>query len=188
MYKFFLLSVLLLGLTMEGFSQSKVGDVSVPESVDINGTSLVLNGAGIRSKFFMDMYVGALFLKEKNNNANSIISSDEPMSIRLYITSGMITSQRMTDAITEGFENATGGKTTPLMDKINQFTAVFNEKIVVGDKFEFNATKGSKVQVIKNGKQLTIIEGKDFKEALFGIWFCDTPADKNLKEKMLGKS
>ena len=31
------------------------------------------------------------------------------------------------------------------------------------------------------------VKGKDFKKALFGIWLCDKPADKNLKAGMLGK-
>jgi hypothetical protein len=32
-----------------------------------------------------------------------------------------------------------------------------------------------------------MIPGLDFKKALFGIWLCDNPADKDLKLKLLGK-
>jgi len=39
--------------------------------------------------------------------------------------------------------------------------------------------------VFKNNKELGIIEGLDFKKALFGIWFCDKPADEDLMNGML---
>ncbi len=31
------------------------------------------------------------------------------------------------------------------------------------------------------------IKGLEFKKALFGIWLCDKPAQKSLKQEMLGK-
>ena len=43
------------------------------------------------------------------------------------------------------------------------------------------------VVVYKNGVKKGSIDGQDFKKALFGIWLCDKPADKDLKDEMLGK-
>jgi hypothetical protein len=40
---------------------------------------------------------------------------------------------------------------------------------------------------MKGAKKGTIIQGVDFKKALFSIWLGDQPADKNLKKGMLGK-
>ena len=44
------------------------------------------------------------------------------------------------------------------------------------------------VKVYKNNKLLGTIEGMEFKRALFGIWLSKKPADKDLKQAMLGKS
>ena len=35
-------------------------------------------------------------------------------------------------------------------------------------------------------KKKGVIEGYDFKKALFGIWLGDNPADEGLKEGLLG--
>ena len=37
----------------------------------------------------------------------------------------------------------------------------------------------------KNNKKVKTIKGLKFKQAAFGIWLCDDPADKDLKEGML---
>ena len=43
------------------------------------------------------------------------------------------------------------------------------------------------VLIYKNNKDMGIMPGLDFKQALFGIWLCNKPADKDLKKGMLGK-
>ncbi|NNK13667.1 MAG: hypothetical protein HKP52_05455, partial [Desulfofustis sp.] len=41
-----------------------------------NGTELRLNGAGIRSKFFFKVYIGALYLESVSQEVTSVINSD----------------------------------------------------------------------------------------------------------------
>lgn len=133
------------------------------------------------------MYIGALYLKSKSKDAGSIIKANEAMSIKLHIVSSLISSDKMITAIDEGFQNSTGGKTAPLDARIKQFKAAFNEKIKVGDVFDIQYDPAKGVTILKNGKQSGLITGQDFKSALFGIWLCDKPADKDLKAKMLGQ-
>jgi hypothetical protein len=38
-----------------------------------------------------------------------------------------------------------------------------------------------------NGTYKGLVEGLEFKKALFSIWLGSTPVDKKLKSKMLGK-
>jgi len=61
------------------------------------------------------------------------------------------------------------------------------EEIKKGDVFDIVNVPGKGVVVSKNGKEKGVIDGADFKKALFGIWLSGKPADKNLKEAMLGK-
>jgi hypothetical protein len=92
----------------------------------------------------------------------------------------------MIDAVTEGFENSTGGKTAPLKPKIDKFISFFKEEIKKGDVFTMvNTDEG--VVVYKNNTKKGVIEGNDFKRGLFGIWLSAKPADKNLKKAMLGQ-
>jgi len=168
-------------------AQTTVSGVKVDAKIAVDGQSLVLNGAGVREKFFMDMYVGSLYLTKKSNDAKSIIAGNEGMAIKLNIVSGMITSDKMISAINEGFENATNKKTAPLKTKIDKFKGFFKEKINKGDVFIISYDPSEGISVYKNGTKKGSIDGLDFKKALFGIWLCDKPADDDLKEAMLGK-
>jgi hypothetical protein len=116
-------------------AQKTVSGVKVDAKLNLEGQSLVLNGAGTRVKLFMDMYVGALYLEKKTANANEIMNSKEGAAIKLNIVSGLITSDKMVSAINEGFENSTGKKTTPLKAKIDKFKGFFKEEIKKGDVF-----------------------------------------------------
>lgn len=159
----------------------------MPYTLKSEQNTLVINGAGIREKYFMDMYVGGLYLKAKKSDASAIMKADEAMAIRLHIVSGLITSEKMTTAVDEGFKNSTGGNVAPLSAKINQFKDVFKEKINKGDVYDLIYEPSIGVTIIKNGKTGATISGLDFKVALFGIWLCDKPADSGLKADMLGK-
>lgn len=182
------LSTLLAALMLSSAAYSlDIGGITMPESMSAKNTELQLNGAGIREKWFMDLYVGGLYLTAKQSDADSILKDAEPMAIRLHIISGMITSEKMTKATVEGFENSTHGNTAPLKAEIEKFLATFAEPIKEGDIFDFIYVPGSGVQIIKNGTPAQIIEGGEaFKAALFGIWISDKPAQKSLKKEMLG--
>jgi hypothetical protein len=159
----------------------------MPDALQADAQSLVLNGAGVRTKYFMDLYAGGLYLKQKTDDSEKIMASDEPMAIRLHIISSLITSEKMETATREGFINATGGAATPLTERMESFIAVFREKINKEDVYEFVYIPGGGTTISKNGKIKTTIQGLDFKKALFGIWLCAKPAQENLKAQMLGR-
>jgi len=166
---------------------AEIGGINMPESLETGQTKLLLNGVGVREKFFMDLYVGGLYLKEKSQDAKAIIEADEPMAIRLHIISSMITSKKMEKATREGFENATGGNIEAIKAQIEEFISVFKEEIKEGDIYDLIYVPGKGVQVSKNNQSRSIIKGFPFKKAMFGIWLSDKPAQKNLKKAMLGE-
>ncbi len=168
-------------------AQTKAAGVIIPNNVSFEGEKLVLNGVGVREKFWMDMYAGALYLNSKSSDAKSIINAKDPMAIKLHMVSSLITSEKMIDAVNEGFENSTNGKTSAISSEIAKFKAFFSDEINKEDVFDIVYIPAKGVLVFKNGKELGSIKGMEFKKALFGIWLSDKPADKKLKQGMLGK-
>jgi hypothetical protein len=185
--KIVILSLALLMIIPATLSAKEVSDVNIPETYKEGSQELVLNGAGIREKFWIDLYVGALYLIEKSKDGNKVIADDKTMNIRLHMVSGMVTNEKMTDAVNEGFDNSTKKNIAPIKAEITMFTDVFKEKIVEGDFFDFAYTPADGTKIYKNGTLKTTIKGLAFKKALFGIWFCGDPADDDLKEEMLGQ-
>lgn len=168
-------------------ADQEIGGIKIPGSIKVADQQLLLNGAGTREKFWMDMYVGALFVKTKTQNASEIIAANDIMVMELTIVSGLITSQKMSDAVDEGFIKSTNNSLSSLQSRINQFKQIFKDEIKKGDKYVFQYEPSKGLSIIRNGKLSAIIPGLDFKRALFGIWLCDNPADKDLKLQLLGK-
>ncbi|MCF7847597.1 MAG: chalcone isomerase family protein [Kiritimatiellales bacterium] len=181
------LMLLVLGALVVGAQGKEIAKVEMPDTLKTGKAELKLNGAGVRKKFFMDMYVGGLYLMQSGSDAAAIIKGDEPMAIRLHIVSGLITSEKMENATREGFTNATGGNTAAIQKLIEEFIAVFKAEIKKGDVYEMVYLPGQGTAVSKNGKPACTIAGMNFKQALFGIWLCDKPAQQSLKKEMLGE-
>lgn len=167
-------------------AQTKISGITPANSIKVGNETLKFNGAGIREKYFLDLYVGSLYLKSESQDRQKIMNADETMVIILDIVSSLITSEKMIDAVNEGFENSTNGHTAPLKAKINIFKNFFKEEIKKGDHYVIAYQKDIGVVVTKNGKTEQTISGLAFKKALFGIWFCNRPADDDLMKGMLG--
>jgi len=177
-----------LALLVAPVHAAKIEGVEIPETFSVDSNELMLNGVGVRSKFFIDLYVGSLYLKTKSENGNQIVDADEPMSIRLHIISSMITSDKMVAATKEGFENATGNNTQPIQSQIDSFIEIFKEQINENDIFDISYQPGKGIIISKNGELKDSIDGgMEFKKAVFGIWLSDSPAQESLKKEMLGK-
>lgn len=183
-----LLVVVLAFLAMNSLCLGGDDDgVKLPGTLKAGKYALILNGAGFRTKWFVKVYTGGLYLMEKNSDPNRIIEADAPMGLRLHIVYDGVTGKKMTDAMNEGFMHATEGNTTPIRNEIEVFNAFFMKKIKKGDIYDITYLPEDGVTVAKNEKPLGTIKGFSFKKALFGIWLCDKPADKKLKKAMLGK-
>ncbi|OUS05962.1 chalcone isomerase [Gammaproteobacteria bacterium 42_54_T18] len=179
-------SFILAALVSTQLFAVEIGGIDMPDTLKKDETSLNLNGAGTREKFFMDLYVGGLYLKGKTQNANDVVNADEAMALRLHIVSGLITSEKMLKATKEGFENSLGEKKNEAIQaKIDTFLATFKDEIKKGDIFEMVYVPSEGVKVYKNATLANTINGIEFKQALFGIWLSENPAQQSLKEEML---
>ena len=167
------------------FAQTQVAGVEFPKTCEVGEDQLTLNGTGVREKFWMDLYAGGLYTSKQTNDAETVMNADIPMVIKIHIVSGLISSDKMSSAVEDGFENSTQGNTSVYRAKIDKFKSFFSAEISKNDVFDITYSPSEGVVVFKNDKELGRINGLDFKKTLFGIWFCDQPADKDLMKGML---
>ncbi len=164
-----------------------IGGATLPDSMSVEGRDLVLNGAGLRKKFFVKVYAMGLYLPQKTQDAQKIIQADEPMAARMHFIYDGVSAKDLVDAWQEGFENSTGGALGPILERVEAFNRYFTAEAKENDVYEFVYIPGQGVRTVFNGQLVGTIEGLDFKQALFGIWLGETPADKSLKKGMLGQ-
>ncbi len=84
---------------------ASLAGVDIPETFSIDGKSLVLNGYGLRTLTFLKVkiYVAALYLPKKSNDAQAILASPGPKVLRLHhIHSG--TKDQVQDRYKEGLK------------------------------------------------------------------------------------
>lgn len=170
-------------------SVSTVGQTVVagelPAELRAGEHRLVLNGEGSRTKAFLEMYVAGLYLTQPSSDAALIVADDKPMAIRIKITSSFVSQKSLVDSLEDGFKAATGGNTNEIRKQIDEFRGCFKEAISKGDVIDLVYLPQHGVIVNKNGKFQSTIQGTKFKQALFGIWLSNQPADANLKQAML---
>lgn len=164
-----------------------IAGVELPDSLSTTNQTLTLNGAGVRTKLFFDIYAAGLYLSAPSDDAQVILQQDEVMALRLHIVSGLLSSEKMKKATLEGFELSTNGNMTPIKPTIDKLINAFQEDIVENDVFEFVYSPASGIQVFKNGQLKTTLKGLAFKQAFFGIWLGEKPTQKSLKKKLLGQ-
>ena len=175
-------------LTIPTYSQTKIAGIVMPNVMKAGDEYLKINGGGVREKYFIDLYIGVLYLKEKSSSASHVINANEPMGIKLRIVSGMVDNDNFEEALREGFEKSTGGDISAIEERMEKLIKVgFAEDIETGDIYDVVYLPKKGCTLSKNGDELLTLKGLDFKKALFGIWFCDDPADESLKKDMLGK-
>lgn len=190
MKKILLLLTLLLSLqfsTVSAQTQLEVNGVTVPRKIEFQNKSLQLNGAGGRSKMWLEVYVQALYLSQLSQDPQFIIDSDTEMAIRIEITSSMVSSNKLTKAMNTGFEKSAGSNLEELRPRIEQFKKLLSDAITEKDVFILGYNPlDQTINVYKNEVLKGKVSGFDFKKALFGIWLSNKPVDETLKKHLLG--
>ncbi len=165
----------------------QIGKVTLPDSLMAGEDTLLLNGAGLRKKFFIKVYAGGLYLKQKDANPVKIIDEDAPMAIRMHFIHNRVSSEKLVNGWNKGFKNGTGGNIAPIQTEIDQFNAFFSEEAKKDDVYDIIYVSEQGVSVYIKGELKGIVKGLEFKKAVFSIWLGEKPADTKLKKGMLGQ-
>ena len=161
--------------------------VTLPRTMKFENKTLQLNGAGSRSKMWVEVYIQALYLSQFSQNAKEIINDNTEMSIRIEITSALVSSGKLTRAMHVGFEKSAGENFEVLKPKMELLKGYLADEIKRGDVFELTYNPiDSSIWVVKNGELKGKVPGFDFKKVFFGIWLGDNPVDEELKNSLLG--
>jgi hypothetical protein len=180
--KFFIYSIFSFGIILLPSTYAN----EIPNSIEFQDNKLILNGKGTRVVLFMKVYEGSLYLETNDSDANKIINADDPMALRIDVTSTMVTADAMRKALNDGLAKSTGNNTGPIIQEINQLSSSFDSGVSEGDYYEFIYLPKIGTHVIKNNNLVEIIPGLAFKKAFFGIFLSDNPIQKNLKKALLG--
>lgn len=181
----FISVLLMLVLIGSSADAGEKGGVTMPDTAEVGGKTLQLNGMGIREATVLniDVYVAGLYLETKSQDANAILNSKENKRLVLKFVRDVDQSD-VTKAWLDGFERNAPNQMAALKARIDTINS-WMSAMKVGQSMAFTYS-GGKVEVSVNGVSKGAIQGDDFARAFFSIWL-GKPPNRGLKKGLLGK-
>ncbi len=154
-----------------------------PDSKQVEGQNLVLNGTGMRKATFLGIkvYKAGLYLKEKTNDADKALAAPLPKFLEMKFVHD-VSADKLRGAWTDSLKdnNSDFDKHKANLDKLNGAMKDVKE----GDVLSF--TFSGKNTNVAFGEQVAVkIEGADFQTALLRIWLGPKPPNEDLKKGLL---
>lgn len=184
-----ILPLLLLALSMSAAHAVEIAGVDLPAQVTLPGEKgvLVLNGAGIRKKFFVSVYLASLYLTAKDTDPQRILAQDEPKRVQMDMLYSRVDREKFIEGWNDGFAaNQPAAALQPLRERLERFNAMF-ETLVEGDRVVLDYVPGSGTRVSIKDVDKGVIPGHDFNAALLKVWLGEAPVTAHLKKDLLGK-
>lgn len=177
----------LIALVGTNVQAAEVAGVELAEEMrSPDGARLLLNGAGVRKKFFIKVYVGALYLPQKTRSVDGVLNGPGARRVAMHFVYDGVSRQKITDGWSEGMQaNLSEQAFNAIKPRLEQFNALF-EDMRAGDTIvlDYVPAEGTRVEV--KGREKGVIPGEDFMQALFKVWLGGAPVDAGLKRAMLG--
>lgn len=183
------LLLIMLGLFLSwNVSAKEVAGVKLADSVQLGGSSLVLNGAGIRTKIIFKVYVAALYATQKQTSAGAILADSNPQRVALHMLREL-SDEKLLSAFNEAIEaNHTPAELSALAAPLKQMADIFHQvkEVKEGDVITLDYVAESGTQIGVNGTPRGTIAGESFHRALLKIWLGNKPVQDDLKKSLLG--
>jgi hypothetical protein len=184
--------VLMASLVAQSAGALELEGHKIPPRVKLSAESpeLVLNGAGVRTRAFVRVYVGSLYVGAKRTTTPEVLADKGPKRVSLTMLRD-VTTRQLVDGLNDGIrDNHTPAELEVLKPRIGEFSALMSQfggpKTGTVIALDYLPGTGTVVTVdgAARGKP---IAGEDFYHALLRIWLGDEPVDRNLKRAMLGQ-
>lgn len=169
---------------------AEIAGVKFEDTARVGDADLTLNGVGLRSRFLVKVYAMALYLAERQGNADAVLQHKGGKRVRMVLVRD-ITARQLVDALNEGVvKNAAPAELEAIKQRLAEFA---NAMLEVGEAksgttvlLDYLPGKGTRVLV--GGQQRgRDIPGEDFYRALLKVWLGDKPVQDDLKAALLGK-
>ena len=159
---------------------------SYPDKVTIDSQELLLVGAGLREKWWVDVYTMAAYSQSGSCNPSLMIDKDETKYLRMDLKRD-VSAEKMASTIGEAFTEHMPKDASPKLDQQRQqFEKYFKTELTEGTKLEFVYTPNKGTLMKQNGNELgPALEGIQFHKVLWDIYFGKDTCCDGLKEQIL---
>ena len=178
-----------LGITLSLAASAQaatVAGVKLADNVTVNGQNLKLNGAGLRKKLFIKVYVGGLYLAAKQANPAAILATDAPRQMTMNFVFD-VDKGKIAEAWEEGLTANTPNASAEVKSAFKKLSS-WMEDMKDGQSLQLTYVPNSGTTVTVNGKNKGLLPGKATADAILATWIGPKPGPgEDFKKALLGK-
>ena len=182
-----LTSFALLLLSIQAIFPLEVQGVQVPPQVSVNGQSLALNGAGLRTVTIafipIKAYVAAFYTPSPLKSEEAVLASPGPMQFTFTFLKSVSQGQ-VTDAWQSQIKASMTYNYPGVEKNCAAFVGMFGALAQGG--VEMVQLIGTETLIYDGGQLKGTIPGRDFQKAFLSMWFGSNPVQQDLKAALLG--
>ena len=176
--------LLLLLLAAPAFA-AEVAGVKIDEQARVGSAELVLKGAGLRKRFFLQVYAMGLYVADRNADP---VAQPGAKRIAIHMLRD-VEADQFVGALAEGIrDNHSAAEAKALEPRVAQLGAILAalKEAKKGMLITLDGVPGGTLVSVDGKPAGKPIEGEDFYRALLRIWLGDKPVQDDLKKALLG--
>jgi hypothetical protein len=175
----------------QGVQPVELASVRLPATMPVGSASLQLNGAGIRYRFVVKVYVAGLYLNGKAASTEAALAMPGPKRMHVVMLRD-IDANELGRLFTRGMQDNSSrdefSKSIPGTIRMGEIFAA-KKRLAAGESFSLDWVPGQGSFVLVNGRpQGEPIREPEFFSSVMRIWLGNNPADAQLKEALLGRA
>lgn len=166
---------------------AEIAGVNFDDKISVGGRELVLNGVGLRTKFFLNVYVIGLYLPQRQTTTAGVLAQESRRLRLVFLRS--LTLERLVEATSSRMaENNTQAELDAIRGEMKQLTNIFNslKQARKGSVILIDYVAGVGTKIVVNNVEQGTLPGEAFNRALIRAWLGDKPAQPALKQALLG--
>lgn len=167
---------------------AEVEGVEVADSVDLAGTRLQLNGAGMRTVYIVKAYVAALYVARPATQPQALYAQSGPRRLSITMLADLSSdwiTERFVAAMRANHRDEELARLGPRIDRLVD-TILTLGQTRKGERIDIDAIGGG-TRVSVDGHTLgPSVPGEDLFDALLRIFIGEEPLDADLKRSLLG--
>lgn len=155
----------------------------------LGGADLVLNGVGVRRRFFLPVYVGALYVPQRSSDPETLLAQRGPRRMSMRFVRDVEAELFMNSLDVGMRRHYSPQQLEAWREQWQTLTGVIANIVVArrADHVTWDYTPHAGARVMQNSVAITpTMSGEDFYNAVLRVWLGPHPADAELKRGLLG--
>jgi hypothetical protein len=184
--RFLLRAIVILALGTSTAQSKECKGVTFADQLQVDGSSLTLNGLGLRlaTALKVKVYVAGLYVAKTSSDPSALLGATTPSELILHLVRN-VDADDLSKSWSEGFEKNAKDQLPALKERIATLNS-WMPSVKTGDRLIFIHKPGTGIQVQVNGATKGTIEGEDFAKAFLSIWLGAYPPNPEVKTGLLG--